>query len=481
MTFLGGFEFDLFISYGWAGAEQPNQGDRGWVNLFQQRLASEMRARLGSRFYIYFDDYDQRNGFLYKNLANALQKSGVLLFIVSPGSCRADSWCRFELRHFLDEAQPIAHPGVPRDERLFKAVLRRVDNGDVPKPLDKIVPYKFIHPKFNTPVAIDRFDDQDSDAFGEFGKLCDDLESFFKKAGRLQKSGKPASGKTIFCGAVHKEMADTLDRLVNNQDNNGHHVLLATPGEGEDMEEFRKRSNAAVARAVCSVHLFSGAEAFEPAIVQCNAALRSDIPKKIYVWQNRDALETETTKFLTEIRAEYLQSGRLAFPQGGADSYLDANLGFDLAPQPSVAVPTAIAIGPMAMVQFDAADQENLQIVAKRLTDKRFHIQPPIFGGTKSERQSVNQGLYRQAQKVVVLFGDTQDFWAFQTCSEVADALGQQLTPERAALVLAPPPAKPPSKPFFTFPQFQLIQCSDPNWTNQFDQWADTPAGGNGR
>ena len=69
-----------------------------------------MRARLGGRFAVFFDDYSQRNGFLYKNF---LEKSGALLFIVSPGSCRADSWCRYELRRFLDQAQPVAHPGVP--------------------------------------------------------------------------------------------------------------------------------------------------------------------------------------------------------------------------------------------------------------------------------------------------------------------------------------------------------------------------------
>ena len=107
MTFLEGSEYDVFISYGWAGAETVGEGDRRWVNLFQQKVALEMRARLGGRFAVFFDDYSQRNGFLYKNF---LEKSGALLFIVSPGSCRADSWCRYELRRFLDQAQPVAHP-----------------------------------------------------------------------------------------------------------------------------------------------------------------------------------------------------------------------------------------------------------------------------------------------------------------------------------------------------------------------------------
>jgi hypothetical protein len=480
MTFLEGFEYDVFVSYGWAGAEKVDEGDRVWVNLFQQKVTLEMRARLGGRFGVFFDDYSQRNGFLYKNLEHALEKSGTLLFIVSPGSCRADSWCRYELRRFLDQAQPVAHPGVPRAERLFKAELRRVDSDGQPPPLDKIVPYRFVHPRFNTPVTVERLDDQESEAFGEFQKLRDDLESLFKKAGRLQKSGKPSSGKTIFCGAVHTELADTLDRLVNNQDNNGHHVLLATPVDGEDPGEFQLRSHTAITRASCSVHLFGGAGAFEPAIVQCTTALRSAIPS-VYVWQNRDSLEPNAAHFLETISAAYLKSGRLYFPQGGADSYLDANLGFDLAPQASPSLPKPSPTGLTALVQFDTSDQINLQIVAKRLQEKNFHVQPPIFGGTKSERQSLNEGLYRQAQKVVVLFGETQDFWAFQTCSEVANALGRQLTPARAALVLAPPAGKPPSKPFFSFPQFHVIQCSDPNWTNQFDQWADAPFAGSGQ
>ena len=91
MTFLAGFEYDVFISYGWAGAETVDEGDRRWVNLFQQKVTLEMRARLGGRFAVFFDDYSQRNGFLYKNLETILEKSGALLFIVSPGSCRADS------------------------------------------------------------------------------------------------------------------------------------------------------------------------------------------------------------------------------------------------------------------------------------------------------------------------------------------------------------------------------------------------------
>ena len=99
------------------------------------------------------------------------------------------------------------------------------------------------------------------------------------------------------------------------------------------------------------------------------------------------------------------------------------------------------------MVQFDADDQANTQIVANRLEAKHFHIQPPIFGGSKDERTEMNKGLYQQAQKVVVVFGETQDFWAFQTCAEIANALGQELTPARAALLLAPPSSKPPSKP----------------------------------
>ena len=85
-AYLNGFEYDIFISYGWAGAQRPDEGDRGWVADFAERLETEMKARLEvSRCELFLDRDAARNGYLNQNLERALSGSGVLLFIVSRG------------------------------------------------------------------------------------------------------------------------------------------------------------------------------------------------------------------------------------------------------------------------------------------------------------------------------------------------------------------------------------------------------------
>src|SRR4051794_2077501 len=286
--YLNSFEYDIFISYGWAGAQKPDEGDRGWVADFAERLETEMKARLEvSRCELFLDRDAARNGYLNQNLARALSSSGVLLFIVSPGSCRTDSWCRFEVSHFLDTAQPIAHPGLFRDDRLFKLELRKVEPGTEPAQIARCVPYSFADRQFNTPLPVGETAQRGSEAYQSFYSLCRDLEKLLRRGRKLQESGKPSSGKTVFLGAVPEELRENRDRRLNSLESDGHRVILTTPIPGESSEDFRSRTKQALVGADVTVHLFGTAALYEASALQCRAALESNA-SKIYIWRDRD-------------------------------------------------------------------------------------------------------------------------------------------------------------------------------------------------
>ena len=44
--FLQSFDYDIFLSYGWAGNLLPEEGDRGWVAQFYEQLIERLRTLL---------------------------------------------------------------------------------------------------------------------------------------------------------------------------------------------------------------------------------------------------------------------------------------------------------------------------------------------------------------------------------------------------------------------------------------------------
>jgi hypothetical protein len=474
-AYLNGFDYDVFISYGWAGAQRPDEGDRGWVGEFAGRLETEMKARLEvSRCELFLDRDASRSGYLNQNLARALSSSGVLIFVVSPGSCRSDSWCRFEVAHFLDTAQPVAHPGLFREDRLFKVELRKVEQGGEPAQVDRCVPYSFADREFNTPLPVTDIAHRGSEAYPSFQSLCRDLEKLLRRARRLQESGKPPSGKTVFVGAVPEELRENRDRRLNSLESDGHRVLLATPIAGEPDENFLSRTKGALSDAHTSVHLFGTAALYGPSALQARAALESNATK-IYIWRDRDAaFDVMHERFLAELQRACLEnakSGRVEFPEGGADSYLDPNLVSDLSQRE---IPTPVespASGCTVMLHFDAKDGPNVDSVVQRLKDKGLEVQPPIFGGSRKQREDKNLEFSRDAAGVAVFFGSASDLWACNACDLVSNTL--QDKPKPAAVILAPPPGKPLSKKYWKAPKhLSKVDCQSSSW-NELDRWAE--------
>ena len=94
MAFLGSFEYDIFLSYGWAGNRTPEEGDRAWIRAFKDLLVERLRTQLGRAPTIFLDSQAERSGALGEALESAVESSAFLLFAMSPGSCRPDSWCQ---------------------------------------------------------------------------------------------------------------------------------------------------------------------------------------------------------------------------------------------------------------------------------------------------------------------------------------------------------------------------------------------------
>jgi hypothetical protein len=67
-----------------------------------------MRTLLGESARIFIDRDASQAGYLSDRLAAAVDSSSLMLFVVSPGSCRPGSWCHREAARFWDRgARPL--------------------------------------------------------------------------------------------------------------------------------------------------------------------------------------------------------------------------------------------------------------------------------------------------------------------------------------------------------------------------------------
>src|SRR5215831_20818919 len=80
-----------------------------------------------------------RSGALKPSLEKVLESTALLLFVVSPGTCRSP-WCRWEVQRFLDTAWSPASRNntLLPDDRIVGVTLQEVSRPQLPQALQSL-------------------------------------------------------------------------------------------------------------------------------------------------------------------------------------------------------------------------------------------------------------------------------------------------------------------------------------------------------
>ncbi len=129
MSFVPGFEHDLFISYSHFDNAADSQ-DVCWVSRFQSDLTRALRQRLGADLNIFFDTRSLRAGHELEMMIENARQSAIFLAVVSPSYVQRE-WTLKELDAF----------GQTRGEsqRLVAVELLPVKEGEYPPALARIM------------------------------------------------------------------------------------------------------------------------------------------------------------------------------------------------------------------------------------------------------------------------------------------------------------------------------------------------------
>jgi hypothetical protein len=485
--YLQSFDYDIFLSYGWSGNLLPNEGDRGWVAQLFEQLNVRLRTPLGESARIFIDRDATQAGYLNDRLAQALDSSALLLFVVSPGSCRRDSWCQKEVARFYDRS---ARPMVPHsrlvvtpEDRIFKIVMSPVPKDSQPTILQGSTGRNFYD---SLPIRSDGMVTKPADwgklspaVEAEFLNLTQDLVNGLESARQMEESPAAPGGKRVFLGACSTDLnRGRFRRLRRELLLEGHTVTSASPIPEETEADFVLRTEDAMRHA--SIAVFAISEASQAPLgwranhtaVQLETAFqisKGNVEFSVFAWddpttENRDQQLMERIK--PNRKDQHIGGGK-------AFEYLESNIvaRLKIPPEPgmterngnkTICIEYREEDVNLAAQVRDALRQRNIQV--------QFAIPTPKKGALTNSIIKKNQvRYYSNADGLVVFFGEGNYEWV----SDVCFAMKPFVRPGAGVIMLGPPRDKPPGKDQYDQLGFRSMKCFDPPFGNEFESWIE--------
>lgn len=449
---LAHFAFDLFLSYGWAGLQGVEDGDRGWVAEFKRVLEGQLSSELGRRARIHLDVEQSKNGELPANLRDAVAGSAAFLSVITPGSCRDGSWCHRELDWFLADTAEI----LPNRRQLFSVLLRDVKHDLWPEVLRPVVPTNFLNDATpRGPVARRELADAATDGGGRLQALAIQIARVLEQA-----DAQIARTALLACSAPPLRMQ--VERLATEITKRGGTSMSVAYQDGESEQAFRDRYARALKGASLLVCLIADGESATPSgwsssierIQMDGANARfAQQARQVIVWRDRtgpDAADWPNAQVLKSLGFEYLHS----LLSETLKSHVAGAAARSAARQQAKADGGASPSGDRKYVFIECApgDLERLAPLYEALQAKGYRAKFPLFQGDAALRKREDLEFLSKCCAAAVYFGSRGDLEVHLACQAIAETIADHsLSIPRAVLL---DPHNDPLRRYFVFPEF---------------------------
>jgi hypothetical protein len=257
-----GFENAIFISYAHADNRPFTIEQKGWIELFHQRLEIRIGQLLGKNRNapIWRDKKLQGNDFFDAEIIQQLERAGILISILSP--CYISSeWCLKELNEFhrCAELNGGLRPGDK--SRVFKVIKTYLPYDQHPQSLQGLLGYEFYEIIDSEKGKAREFPD-DPQRGGRYWEKLDDLAWDIKflieslPADPLIPAAipPPPNKDAVYLALTTSDLIDERDKIKRELLQNGFAVL---PDQEPPLtaEDFQQTVRDYLQRCRLSVHL----------------------------------------------------------------------------------------------------------------------------------------------------------------------------------------------------------------------------------
>jgi hypothetical protein len=466
MTFVSGYDQDVFISYAHVDNEPffdatKADGPTGWVATFFRLLKIELAQKLGRAedFTVWFDAINLRgNHSVTPEITTKLGRAATFVAILSPPYA-ASRWCRDEARIFTQ------HFAGDLAGRVF--VVEKEPLDDRPPELTGPLGYRFWYRDRNEqPRTLGKPMPQPDEIqyFRQIEDLARDIHRQLKAmAGRQPDRGPSPSGGAVNGGSAAAatflaEVTDDLDfrrlELKRYLEQRG---ALVLPEKSFPLgrAEFEAALDADLARSLLFVQLLGPAP----------GKLPPDVPEG-YGWLQLDCARRRGLRVLQWRSPEVDLSGiqwprhrellELETVQASSLETFKNAVAVALAPPPPAPPPRSTGDQPLVFLNIEPRHREIATKIREAIRDRAALVEPLRDGSAEEIRVDFEQNLI-ECDAMIMVYSDNAG-WARAQLRAFRKQAPRREHPVRAIPVIDAP-ADPKPELGFYLPGMVLIDC----------------------
>jgi len=258
------YEDEVFISYAHIDNEPLAEGQRGWVQLLDERLRKRLAQLLGEPAKIWRDPKLQGNDEFPEILMNKISNVALLVSIISPRYLKSE-WCVRELDEFCRHAASQGGLSLAGKSRLFKVAKTFTPRAGHPSQVQGLLGYEFYEYDETTGRAREFSPEIDPNRDARYWEKLEDLAWDIKQqierlrsederpaaepAGALTKD---SSAPAVYLAETTYDLSEQRDKIKRELKQRGHQVLpdkelpMRAPAIQEAVREYLKRSRLSV-------------------------------------------------------------------------------------------------------------------------------------------------------------------------------------------------------------------------------------------
>lgn len=458
MSYLAGHEADLFVSYGHVDNSPISAEEQRWIDRFHQDLEARVGQLLGSPVTVWRDLYLRGNHDFEAEILSKLQRSAVLIPIVSPRFI-GSPWCQRELQAFINASQKNGGVDVGTSRRILKVVKTFVDIREQPEIIRQLLGYEFYRfDERGRPIELPDWDPEEGAHkryLFRLDELAYEAQLLLKQMKAAETAGPqhvdaPATGKIVYLAETTRDAADVRDQLRHELVAHGYAVL---PDEilPDDAAELRSAVARYLERCNLSVHIIGARYAKVP---------EGEDETRSVVWQQQDlalqrlregnfdcvawiapgaeVTDVRQKQFLDWLEGQ-LAGGRLEFLRTPVDGL--KNLVFDrLAPKAVKAPPPAENRSGRIYLICESEDYDAVNPIRHYLEDSGLAVDLPLWEGDPAEIRQDRESILQECDGVLIYHGQASEGWLRIKVREVrgGKALGRTSPFVPQAIYLGP-------------------------------------------
>ncbi len=259
MSFLPGFEDDIFISYSHIDNQPLTEGQRGWISDFHRALETRLSQLLVPEPKVWRDPKLAGNDFFEDKLIGRIPRIAILISVISPRYISSE-WCIREMKEFCRIAEERGGVRVDDKSLIFKVIKTPVSSENQPAEVKGVLGYEFFHFEKETGRLRELNPEVDPETKRNYWRKLDDLaydiHELLVRLKREETAAPPPAekGVSIYLADTTFDLRDERDSIRRELQQRGY-TVLPDGTLASNAKEFEEDVREALSRCRLSIHL----------------------------------------------------------------------------------------------------------------------------------------------------------------------------------------------------------------------------------